>query len=91
ALTPAPTPERASDEGVHKWSHISNIQCLDPKCKQASVQKELNSLASELAARQEESEHSHKRLIEISREFKKNVPEEIREIVAPVLKSFQAE
>ncbi|KAM8961674.1 homeobox protein cut-like 2 [Pelodytes ibericus] len=55
------------------------------------LQKELNSLASELAARQEESEHSHKRLIELSREFKKNVPEEIREIVAPVLKSFQAE
>ncbi|KAM4808989.1 homeobox protein cut-like 2 [Rhinophrynus dorsalis] len=55
------------------------------------LQKELNSLASELAARQEESEHSHKQLIELSREFKKNVPEEIREIVAPVLKSFQAE
>ncbi|XP_053555731.1 homeobox protein cut-like 2, partial [Bombina bombina] len=55
------------------------------------LQKELNSLASELAARQEESEHSHKRLIELSREFKKNVPEEIREMVAPVLKSFQAE
>ncbi|XP_075034575.1 homeobox protein cut-like 2 [Mixophyes fleayi] len=55
------------------------------------LQKELNSLASELAARQEESEHSHKRLIELSREFKKNVPEEIREVVAPVLKSFQSE
>ncbi|XP_078523597.1 homeobox protein cut-like 2 isoform X2 [Lissotriton helveticus] len=53
--------------------------------------KELNSVASELAARQEESEHSHKHLIELSREFKKNVPEEIRELVAPVLKSFQSE
>ncbi|XP_053862821.1 homeobox protein cut-like 2 isoform X2 [Malaclemys terrapin pileata] len=53
--------------------------------------QELNSVASELAARQEESEHSHKHLIELSREFKKNVPEEIREMVAPVLKSFQAE
>lgn len=38
-------------------------------------QKELNSIASELAARQEESEQSHKHLIELSREFKKNVPE----------------
>ncbi|XP_039361480.1 homeobox protein cut-like 2 isoform X4 [Mauremys reevesii] len=55
------------------------------------LQKELNSVASELAARQEESEHSHKHLIELSREFKKNVPEEIREMVAPVLQSFQAE
>uniref|UniRef100_A0A452IXL3 Homeobox protein cut-like n=1 Tax=Gopherus agassizii TaxID=38772 RepID=A0A452IXL3_9SAUR len=36
-------------------------------------------------------EHSHKHLIELSREFKKNVPEEIREMVAPVLQSFQAE
>uniref|UniRef100_A0A2K5ZZ19 DNA-binding protein SATB n=1 Tax=Mandrillus leucophaeus TaxID=9568 RepID=A0A2K5ZZ19_MANLE len=48
-------------------------------------------VASELSARQEESEHSHKHLIELRREFKKNVPEEIREMVAPVLKSFQAE
>ncbi|XP_077604085.1 homeobox protein cut-like 2 [Crocuta crocuta] len=55
------------------------------------MQKELNSVASELSARQEESEHSHKHLIELRREFKKNVPEEIREMVAPVLKSFQAE
>ncbi|KAJ6656737.1 hypothetical protein lerEdw1_003625 [Lerista edwardsae] len=54
-------------------------------------QKELNSIASELAARQEESEQSHKHLIELSREFKKNVPEEVRDMVAPVLKSFQAE
>ncbi|XP_074177230.1 homeobox protein cut-like 2 isoform X2 [Rhinolophus sinicus] len=53
--------------------------------------QELNSVASELSARQEESEHSHKHLIELRREFKKNVPEEIREMVAPVLKSFQAE
>nr|XP_031526052.1 homeobox protein cut-like 2 [Vicugna pacos] len=61
------------------------------KAVTAHKQKELNSVASELSARQEESEHSHKHLIELRREFKKNVPEEIREMVAPVLKSFQAE
>ncbi|XP_016898539.1 homeobox protein cut-like 2 isoform X3 [Cynoglossus semilaevis] len=55
------------------------------------LQKELNSVASELAGRQEESEHSHKHLVELSREFKRNVPEEVREMVAPVLKSFQAQ
>ncbi|XP_048412426.1 homeobox protein cut-like 2 isoform X4 [Stegostoma tigrinum] len=55
------------------------------------LQKELNSVASDLAAHQEESEQSHKHLIELSREFKRNVPEEIREMVAPLLKSFQAE
>ncbi|XP_035234402.1 homeobox protein cut-like 2 isoform X3 [Anguilla anguilla] len=55
------------------------------------LQKELNSVASELAGRQEESEVSHKHLLELSREFKRNVPEEVREMVAPVLKSFQAQ
>ncbi|CAO2629505.1 Homeobox protein cut-like 2, partial [Lemmus lemmus] len=57
-----------------------------------SFQKELNSITLELSGSQEESsEHSPKRLIELRREFKKNVPEGIREMVAPVLKSFQAE
>ncbi|KAG5281419.1 hypothetical protein AALO_G00071920 [Alosa alosa] len=53
--------------------------------------RELNSVASQLAGRQEESDHSHRHLLELSREFKKNVPEEVRELVAPVLKSFQAQ
>ncbi|KAL4660353.1 homeobox protein cut-like 2 isoform X1 [Arapaima gigas] len=53
--------------------------------------RELNSVASELAGRQEESDHSHKHLVELSREFRRNVPEEVREMVAPVLKSFQAQ
>ncbi|XP_043385343.1 homeobox protein cut-like 2 isoform X3 [Chelonia mydas] len=69
-----------------------NVPVRSPMLQSPCVmKKELNSVASELAARQEESEHSHKHLIELSREFKKNVPEEIREMVAPVLKSFQAE
>ncbi|XP_060238411.1 homeobox protein cut-like 2 isoform X2 [Meriones unguiculatus] len=53
--------------------------------------KELNSVASELSVPQEENEHSPKHLIELHREFKKNVPEGLREMVAPVLRSFQAE
>jgi len=32
-------------------------------------------VAAQLAGRQEESEDSHKHLVELSREFKKNVPE----------------
>lgn len=41
-----------------------------------SFQKELNPIASkELSVPQEEGEHSPKRLIELRREFKKNVPE----------------
>ncbi|XP_027431369.1 homeobox protein cut-like 2 isoform X3 [Zalophus californianus] len=51
------------------------------------LQKELNSVASELSARQEESEHSHKHLIELRREFKKNVPE----VVALSKRSQEAE
>lgn len=44
-----------------------------------------------MANRQDESEQSRKRLIEQSREFKKNTPEDLRKQVAPLLKSFQGE
>lgn len=48
---------------------------LSPSPVCVFLQRELNSVASELAGRQEESEHSHKHLVELSREFKRNVPE----------------
>ncbi|XP_021570963.1 homeobox protein cut-like 2 [Carlito syrichta] len=74
------------------WTYGTCVyEALDLWLVHPGNRKELNSVASELSARQEESEHSHKHLIELRREFKKNVPEEIREMVAPVLKSFQAE
>ncbi|KAA0714417.1 Homeobox protein cut-like 2 Homeobox protein cux-2 [Triplophysa tibetana] len=44
-------------------------------CDVTVVVRELNSVAAQLAGRQEESEDSHKHLVELSREFKKNVPE----------------
>uniref|UniRef100_A0AAR2JE47 Protein CASP n=1 Tax=Pygocentrus nattereri TaxID=42514 RepID=A0AAR2JE47_PYGNA len=40
---------------------------------------------------QDESEQSRKKLIDQSREFKKNTPEDLRKQAAPLLKSFQAE
>ncbi|RUS79188.1 hypothetical protein EGW08_013046, partial [Elysia chlorotica] len=55
------------------------------------LQRELDTTATELANRQDESEGSRKRLVEQSRDFKKNTPEDIRKIVAPLLKSFQVE
>ncbi|KAJ8280323.1 hypothetical protein GJAV_G00053220 [Gymnothorax javanicus] len=55
------------------------------------LQRELDSTATVLANRQDESEQSRKKLIEQSREFKKNTPEDLRKQVAPLLKSFQAE
>ncbi|XP_051891955.1 homeobox protein cut-like 1 isoform X8 [Pristis pectinata] len=53
--------------------------------------RELDATATVLANRQDESEQSRKRLIDESREFKKSTPEDLRKLVAPLLKSFQAE
>ncbi|XP_063305976.1 protein CASP isoform X1 [Pelobates fuscus] len=55
------------------------------------LQRELDTTATVLANRQDESEQSRKKLIDQSREFKKNTPEDLRKQVAPLLKSFQAE
>lgn len=55
------------------------------------MKRELDATATVLANRQDESEQSRKRLIEQSREFKKNTPEDLRKQVAPLLKSFQGE
>ncbi|XP_042298631.1 protein CASP isoform X4 [Sceloporus undulatus] len=55
------------------------------------LQRELDATATVLANRQDESEQSRKKLIEQSREFKKNTPEDLRKQVAPLLKSFQGE
>ncbi|KAK2558324.1 Protein CASP, partial [Acropora cervicornis] len=53
--------------------------------------KSLDITATELADRQDESDTSRKKLVELSRDFKKNTPEDTRKKVAPLLKSFQAE
>ncbi|XP_048836211.1 cut-like homeobox 1b isoform X2 [Brienomyrus brachyistius] len=55
------------------------------------LQRELDATATVLANRQDESEQSRKQLIDQSREFKKNTPEDLRKQVAPLLKSFQSE
>ncbi|XP_055064160.2 homeobox protein cut-like 1 isoform X4 [Misgurnus anguillicaudatus] len=55
------------------------------------LQKELDATATSLANRQDESEQSRKKLIDQSREFKKNTPEDLRKQIAPLLKGFQAE
>nr|XP_021527789.1 protein CASP-like isoform X2 [Aotus nancymaae] len=45
------------------------------------LQRELDATATVLANRQDESEQSRKRLIEQSREFKKNTPERWRSLL----------
>jgi homeobox protein cut-like len=54
-------------------------------------QRELDRQATEIAKKQDDSETSRKKLIELSRDFKKNSTEEVRRKVSPLLKSFQAE
>eukprot|EP00731_Ephydatia_muelleri_P023124 Em0015g707a len=54
-------------------------------------QRFLDSQATDIAQRQDESNQSRKKLVELSREFKKNSSEELRLKMAPLLKSFQAE
>ncbi|XP_077098457.1 homeobox protein cut-like 1 isoform X8 [Siphateles boraxobius] len=61
------------------------------RCGTLEKKKELDATATALANRQDESEQSRKKLIDQSREFKKNTPEDLRKQIAPLLKGFQAE
>ncbi|ESO97744.1 hypothetical protein LOTGIDRAFT_152837 [Lottia gigantea] len=71
---------------------LTHKKNMVPRAKTSKgKQKELDTTATDLANRQDESDISRKRLVEQSREFKKNTPEDIRKVVAPLLKSFQAE
>ena len=55
------------------------------------TQQEIDDTATDVTAKQDESEVSRKKLVEQFKEFKKNTPDEVRKQVAPLLKSFQAE
>uniref|UniRef100_A0A7N4V379 Protein CASP n=1 Tax=Sarcophilus harrisii TaxID=9305 RepID=A0A7N4V379_SARHA len=66
-------------------------KCASERRPGVARERELDATATVLANRQDESEQSRKRLIEQSREFKKNTPEDLRKQVAPLLKSFQGE
>lgn len=66
------------------WLHkIQIVLCNDllnvPHCFDvaalACFQKELDGTATDLALRQDDSEVSRKKLVELSREFKKNTPD----------------
>ncbi|XP_036451257.1 homeobox protein cut-like 1 [Colossoma macropomum] len=55
------------------------------------LQKELDATAAALTNRQDENEQSRKKLIDQSRELKKNTPEDLRKQITPLLKGFQTE
>ncbi|CAF4037106.1 unnamed protein product, partial [Rotaria magnacalcarata] len=52
---------------------------------------ELDATTTEIASRADESDQSRRKLVELSRDFKKNTNEDVRKAVAPILKSFQFE
>uniref|UniRef100_A0A4W2BLD8 Protein CASP n=2 Tax=Bos indicus x Bos taurus TaxID=30522 RepID=A0A4W2BLD8_BOBOX len=100
--SPVPPGPQGSDPWHHRLSPGVLVMCkyalLCSECNYNLVfpfcfsqQRELDATATVLANRQDESEQSRKRLIEQSREFKKNTPEDLRKQVAPLLKSFQGE
>uniref|UniRef100_A0A672PW42 Protein CASP n=1 Tax=Sinocyclocheilus grahami TaxID=75366 RepID=A0A672PW42_SINGR len=59
--------------------------------QQLQVSGSLRERLQRLCSRQDDREQSRKKLIDQSRDFKKNTPEDLRKLVAPLLKSFQAE
>ncbi|UJR22316.1 hypothetical protein I4U23_025378 [Adineta vaga] len=56
-----------------------------------TTQHDLDVTTTEIASRADESDQSRKKLVELSRDFKKNTNEDVRKAVAPILKSFQVE
>ena len=57
----------------------------------ANVQKGLDEVATEITARQDESDTSRKALIELLRDFKKTSSDDVKQSVSPVVKTFQNE
>jgi homeobox protein cut-like len=56
-----------------------------------SVKKELDDKVIEIAQQLDEGDQSKKRLIEQTKEFRKNLNDDQRKLVGPILKSFQTE
>ncbi|CAF3670769.1 unnamed protein product [Rotaria sp. Silwood1] len=56
-----------------------------------TIQHDLDVTTTEIASRADESDQSRRKLVELSRDFKKNTNEDVRKAVAPILKSFQIE
>ena len=57
----------------------------------SQVQQNLDETATQMTARQDESEVSRKALIELIRDFKRDNSEDVRSAVGPLVKAFQNE
>ncbi len=73
------------------FSKLKLLVIVSPTRTHSFVQHELDVQAQEVAKRQDSSDESRKKLVELSREFKKNSTEDVRKKAAPLLKSFQGE
>lgn len=56
-----------------------------------AFQKQLDQYAGDMTVRQDEAELGRKKLIEMSKEFKKSATDEVRKTVSPLVKAFQSE
>nr|XP_039257568.1 uncharacterized protein LOC120334181 [Styela clava] len=72
-------------------SNISSMLQFWKNFNLIQLQRDLDVNATELANRQDASDASRRRLVEQSKEFKRETPEDIRKLVSPLLRSFQGE
>ncbi|CAF3504480.1 unnamed protein product [Rotaria sordida] len=56
-----------------------------------SIQHDLDVTTTEIVSCADESDQSRRKLVELSRDFKKNTNEDVRKAITPILKSFQIE
>ena len=59
--------------------------------KLGEIQADMDQTATDLANRKDESDNSRKKLINESKKLKKDIPENSRKQVQPLLKLFQSE
>ncbi len=70
---------------------MSTIVELWTKFDLESIKRDLDDKIIEIAKQLEEGDDSRKRLIEQTKDFRKNLSDEQRKLVAPILKLFQIE
>ena len=71
--------------------NLANLIELWTKFDIEATKKELDDKVIEIAQQLDEGDQSRKRLIEQTKDFRKNLNDEQRKLVAPLLKSFQIE
>lgn len=76
---------------IEKMSKLQTLVQFWQGFNLPQVQQGLDEVATQITARQDESDNSRKILIDLIRDFKKDNTEEIRSAVGPLVKAFQNE